>query len=200
MIRCIALIWMCRLKQIRMDGEHTYTLSLTNTFTDAESKRENVRMCARCVFGLDVCYFQFMFKLVSVFCSVCVFFSSLLCCCFMLPFAIISFFSFLFLCRFWFRSLTDIPYLFHELKEETPLHIWFPHMKYRSKWQSCRNGKKATQTIIQPTDNIGEASLIRSFFLSFFLFCLFSFRFDIDPKLFIFIRESTREEKRTKRK
>lgn len=97
----------------------------------------NVRM-----YG-STCYFQFMFKLVSVFCSVFVLSHSLgvavLCCRLRL-----FYFS-----RFIFYAVSGVAHLpiyliSFKLKEETPLHIWFPHMKYQSKWQRCGNGKKNT--------------------------------------------------------
>lgn len=101
-------VWMCRLKQICMVGKCTRT----------QTQRGKMCVCVYmymyciwlCIWNICVyvCYFQFMFKLVSVFWYVLYFFSvgfyAAVCDYFLL--------SFLFLYRFWFRLLTDIPYLF----------------------------------------------------------------------------------------
>lgn len=138
-------------------------------------------------FGILLCRCFFCFP-----CCVCV-------CCsrFMLPFAIILFSSF-YLCCFWFRLLTDILYLRFELKEEISLYIWFPHMKYPSKWQTYRTGAHIHQHQQQKDQRKRKTTSAMASRNSFFL-CSFPFRFDIDPKLFFSIWEKIEEERSEKK-
>lgn len=160
MVLCIAMIWMCRLKPICIVGKCKAgaTESKRAKAKERESERE-------WVFGmLCACYFQFMFKLVSVFCYVF----------FLLPFAIIFFFFFCCCCCS-FRSLPDIPYL-KKLHCIFDFLIWSIELSDRDIAEAQKKIVIATSRTTTKSANNRQHRWSPAYFLSI--------RFDIKPETF----------------